>query len=356
MKEKNGFIATSVLYAFLIAFLTLFLGFMADYIQNKQLIRRIEDMALEELNKYGKAQLSDLKVGDYIVFDTIENEGEAGTNATFSSLTDASAKWILYNIEEKAGADEDNVYYFVSASDAQKFSYVTTAVNPEGAANIDYLERKILFSNLGTVSQIINGNVYYDNNTKIYRAYDESHTNNSYDNFKKVYTYQFSYSLNSGINVRLMTSDDISDINDLDNEKIKASIFGDKVSFAIWNAGPPTSTDLNKKGFYYMNYRAFNKGDDSSVCDSSTVGYSHDYTSNGETYRDYCYYTDESSYLSSCLGTQANDSVCRNNGKNYSPKLIATIKVNSSSDVKNGYFDSGNGTFEFPYLLTKGAK
>ena len=71
MREKNGFIATSVLYAFLVAFLTLFLGFMASYIQNKQLMNRIGDMAREDLEKYGNVQITDLKIGDYVVLDTI---------------------------------------------------------------------------------------------------------------------------------------------------------------------------------------------------------------------------------------------------------------------------------------------
>ena len=80
MRDKNGFIATSVLYAFLVAFLTLFLAFMANYIQNKQLVNRIEEMAREELEKYGSVRISDLKVGDYVVFDTLDNIGDGFTN------------------------------------------------------------------------------------------------------------------------------------------------------------------------------------------------------------------------------------------------------------------------------------
>jgi hypothetical protein len=101
MRVKNGFIATSVLYAFLIAFLTLFLGFMASYIQNKQLVNRIENMAEDELIKYGNIRISDLNVGDYVVFDTIDNVGDGATNELiYSSPISPNAKWILFKIDD----------------------------------------------------------------------------------------------------------------------------------------------------------------------------------------------------------------------------------------------------------------
>lgn len=353
MRDKNGFIATSVLYAFLVALLTLFLGFMAEYIQNRQLVARIEEMAIEELNKYGKTQLSDLKVGDHVVFDTIDDEGDGLTNSTiFSSPIDPSTKWILFDIKEATVETDDDVYYFVSAADAQKFTWLTTAVNNGEPAEIDYIERQTYFGNLATVSQIINGNVFYDNNAKVYRAYDATHTNNSYNNFKKVFTYQFSYSLNDGIDVRFMNTDDFETIESLD-EKIKEAIFADKRSFTIWN--PAGSANLSNEGFYLINYQAFSKeGEADGIC-GSTIGYSHTYTNGNRSYVDYCYYPGAS--LGKCYGSSIK-SECNSKTYNYSPRYVASLKVNkrSGTAVKNGFIDSGNGTSQFPYLITKGAK
>ena len=41
--NKNGFIATSVLYAFFLAFVTLFIGLVTIYIQNRIYLTKFED-------------------------------------------------------------------------------------------------------------------------------------------------------------------------------------------------------------------------------------------------------------------------------------------------------------------------
>ena len=43
MKKQNGFIATSLLYTFFLAFVTLFIGVVAIYLQNRVYLVKLED-------------------------------------------------------------------------------------------------------------------------------------------------------------------------------------------------------------------------------------------------------------------------------------------------------------------------
>ncbi len=50
MKNKNGFIATSILYSFFLIFVTLFLAIIADYLQDKVLLNSIEESIKNDIN------------------------------------------------------------------------------------------------------------------------------------------------------------------------------------------------------------------------------------------------------------------------------------------------------------------
>lgn len=43
MKKQNGFIATSLLYSFFLAFVTLFIGMITIYLQNRVYLNKLED-------------------------------------------------------------------------------------------------------------------------------------------------------------------------------------------------------------------------------------------------------------------------------------------------------------------------
>lgn len=43
MKKQNGFIATSLLYTFFLAFITLFIGMITIYLQNRVYLTKFED-------------------------------------------------------------------------------------------------------------------------------------------------------------------------------------------------------------------------------------------------------------------------------------------------------------------------
>ena len=72
--NKKGFIATSLIYSFFLIFVTLFLGIIADYLQNKVLLNTIEKGIKDELNT--TMNIIDFEVGDMVRFvDSCENTG-----------------------------------------------------------------------------------------------------------------------------------------------------------------------------------------------------------------------------------------------------------------------------------------
>lgn len=360
MRDKNGFIATSVLYAFLVAFLTLFLAFMANYIQNKQLVNRIEEMAREELEKYGSVRISDLKVGDYVVFDTLDNIGDGFSNEVkYSSPIDPNTTWIFFHKEEKVD-DKDDVYYFVSSADAQKASILGTAVYSfdyaSGSSDNENIPVGMHYGSLATASKLINGNVYYDPSSGTYRSYTSEINKNYYNGAYKVYTYQFMYMLNDGVSIRFMNNNDFSTIEGLENNKVKENIFNQNVKYTIWNDTSDPSGNLANDGFYSIDHISVSEEDNNneSLMDSKCrglVGYGHTYIKNGAEFYDYCYFTSESNYIGTCT-SDSSSSACKNSTQNV--RFVAMIKVKDEST--DGYIDSGNGTKQLPYLITKGVR
>ena len=365
MRNKNGFIATSVLYAFLVAFLTLFLAFMASYIQNKQLINRIEEMAREELEKYGNTKISNMEIGDVVIFDTIDNVSDGiSTEVKYSAPINPSSKWILYKIDTTSD-DKNDLYYFVSSADAQKSEPLATATYDfdinEGPKYNEILNIRMHSSDLETASKIINGNVFYDSASQEYRSYDSSVTSISKDGYKKVYSYQFMYTLNDGIDVRFMTNADFQVIDNIANEKIKEAIYNQKTDYTIWKSKDDpygeTDTEMNKEGFYSIGYKMMTPEDNnkpavvSNFC-SSKVGYQHEVSMSGyDHYYDYCYYVGD--YIGTC--TDSSNNKCAR-GITHNPRFVATVKVSKTDASTDGYAESGNGTYALPYLIIRGTK
>ena len=376
MREKNGFIATSVLYAFLVAFLTLFLGFMASYIQNKQLMNRIGDMAREDLEKYGNVQITDLKIGDYVVLDTIYDDGIADPpTSTYTAPINPDTKWILFKIDDSTEEDgtETVTYSFVSNADAQKNKWLAATKPLEGPNRLNYSVRtgtlapEMRYSNLNTLSELMNNNVYYDNITKTYMVLDSSVNAVRTGNYTKYFSYQFMYYINGGISVRFMTASDAFELYSLREDKVKNAIFDQRMNYTVW-IDPDAALQANmEEGFGLVGYSTFTREDNvnqilsyKQLCLFNPADpevpafsiYQHEYSSTGANkYYDYCY------GLVRPIGKCLNDT----NGEcgssfAYNVRYVATIKVNKNDASTNGYIDSGNGTSALPYLITKGVK
>lgn len=85
--NNKGFIATSLIYSFFLIFVTLFLGIIADYLQDKVLLNTIEKGIKEDLNS--TMGIQDFEVGDELIF----SDGISLTNATgICKITDIKYK------------------------------------------------------------------------------------------------------------------------------------------------------------------------------------------------------------------------------------------------------------------------
>lgn len=71
--KKNGFIATSLLYAFFLVFISLFIVLLLNYLHNRLLIQKIDDNAKVVLSGINNTKLTDLKVGDYVVWKNLQD-------------------------------------------------------------------------------------------------------------------------------------------------------------------------------------------------------------------------------------------------------------------------------------------
>ena len=91
--NNKGFIATSLIYSFFLIFVTLFLGIIADYLQDKVLLNTIEKGIKVDLN-------SSMGIQDFEVGDVLSFIGDIG-------LTNATGICKITDIEYKNSNDSD---------------------------------------------------------------------------------------------------------------------------------------------------------------------------------------------------------------------------------------------------------
>jgi len=75
--KKNGFIATSLLYTFFLAFITLFIGMITIYLQNRVYLNKLEDSSKNAI--YIREIKNKLTLGTYF---TIKIDYTDGTTQT----------------------------------------------------------------------------------------------------------------------------------------------------------------------------------------------------------------------------------------------------------------------------------
>ena len=100
--NNKGFIATSVLYSFFIIFLTLFLGIIADYLQDKVLLNSIEKNIKDEINSF----YTDFKNSDIIIV----YEDNMPIEYSFSNY-EADTLYLLDEDSNLIEIELDKIYY-----------------------------------------------------------------------------------------------------------------------------------------------------------------------------------------------------------------------------------------------------
>ena len=113
--KKNGFIATSILYAFFLVFITLFIGLVTAYAHNKASVLRINEKVKEELKGIRNRTLVDVEIGDTIKFsinpDQKEYINEEGTWMLATKNVDDSGHVTLVFVSDREAAKRE--YYKV---------------------------------------------------------------------------------------------------------------------------------------------------------------------------------------------------------------------------------------------------
>ena len=194
MKKKNGFISTSIIYSFFLIFVTLFLGLILNYTHNRLLINRLNESALNDINKIRNARIAYLNVGDYVLFE-LTDEVQDKIN---------SKAYILANIYE------DGTYEFLSTTDTYNSSY---------NSGIEYL------------------------------SIDKF--NELRETYKSLYKYS---TVNTNMNINLVSSSSLKRVRDnITDENILSDIFDTSTDYIVYNDLSSTSYQDNS----YYNFRKY---------------------------------------------------------------------------------------------------
>ena len=158
MKNKNGFIATGLIYSFFLIFLTLFLTVITKNIKNKVSLNYVEDEIKSNLN--ANKSVRDFKVGDLVYF-------ASGCTIPSDYATMVENLYVVARVETDnvvcGGTDNCLVLYSFgltdSDTDALNFSDLEKDIST-GYMNGTYVN-KILYTFDTDTSEGARGALYY---------------------------------------------------------------------------------------------------------------------------------------------------------------------------------------------------
>ena len=127
--NKNGFIATSLIYSFFLIFVTLFLTIIADYLQDKVLLNTIEKGIKDEINN--NMSIEDFEVGDVLFFDNsmtgkyeyYKNKQWIVARINYDYNTISNSELVLYSFNVEETSDMDDKLYFSDINEDLSFGY-----------------------------------------------------------------------------------------------------------------------------------------------------------------------------------------------------------------------------------------
>jgi hypothetical protein len=313
MREKNGFIATSILYSFFLVFITLFVTLIANYMHNQILVKTMNDEVKKDLSDVDSKNLYNMRLGEYVRF--VKSNSLEDENAWVLDLFDDGMSWVL--VDSK---DVGNNKTLTLLSDVYSKT-VTTKIGNETTPKAHYITVD-LFNKL--------------NEMKI--AVGEAEKNPFNLAFMNDGDEEFSLATTELIN-KVSRSNTLSDLS-------KNKIFNVTSPYVIYEHGESedkyynyelkgfaSDTDLDVKALCGL------KNDEYDYNDDNTLGYRHivDDAINNIKYIDYCTTTTE------ITNTSSNE---------YNLRLVMTIEVAKD----NNYIMGGHGSSIDPYLLTSGVK
>lgn len=99
--KKNGFIATSLLYAFFLVFISLFVVLLLNFLHNRVLVSKINENAKESLYGINNRKIPDMTVGSFVKWKNLNPTSK-------SNPMSENGTWIVVKTEENG--DEKTVY------------------------------------------------------------------------------------------------------------------------------------------------------------------------------------------------------------------------------------------------------
>lgn len=377
--KKNGFIATSILYSFFLVFISLFVALILTYIHNQLLVDKINEKAESTLANINNTKLCDIKIGDYVSFNTDSNlyvkdlDPDANVSATLKAKQgyiplNSSAKWI---VSSKVDNNDGTVTLtFLGDLTAIKRSVITQY----GTSRVPKAQ-----------------NITID----VFNEMDGV-TKNQYGGTENAFVNSIQYK-NSSIKIDLVNDNILSNIrnnSDLD-VNIKDDIFNVGESYIVKHTDTSSAFSSYTGSYYLYKLYTFSNYKNSSLTDvnnilnnyckaqmssdgivsydsSNAFGYlslsgSSEYDADDRSltqnkYARYCYYSSPVPYVHS-----SSEMIVGFDENETSGDLIANISLDSNilrpymtitvnKDDTNSYLNSGKGSKENPYVMMNGVK
>ena len=333
MKKKNGFISTSIIYSFFLVFVTLFLALILNYMHNQILLSKINESARNDIDKIKNARISNLNIGDYVVFELKDDHSDVINEVSY----------ILAN------KYDDNTYEFFTTANTFNNAYNnnTEFLTIDNFNNID-IKSMYKYSDINTITT----NIITSDSLKRVRdnVTDENILDDIYDISSDYIVFNnitgTPYENNRYYNMR------------------KYSLSSDNTNDLFTDNTPEALSDL------MSSYCNLSYGDRIVYPDSNPFGYGNllNATISTPKYINYCYYANPINYthdakdgIVSKTETVESDLIANDNPSTAEAEqkgltYRSAIRVNISGNPDKDYFISGKGTKEDPYILRTGGK
>lgn len=373
--KKNGFIATSLLYAFFLVFISLFIVLLLNFLHNRVLISKINENVRENLTGINNRKISDMNIGDFVKWKNLNPT--AKTNPMSENGT-----WIVAKIDVEGN---QKTYYLLSDL-LTSVPSVRVSLASDNGLTVPHPMSVSVFNELNAQGGYVSSLKYYENhptgmtidivNAELLEEISRSETidnkikrsifNSGEDYIIKIdnkytgngYYTPFNYdegSMNSYYLYRLYNFDNY--------QKVEGSVLSEKEEMIKNYCGgyydytnDVVDYNYESEGVSYVNpFGYIDVVEDTSMDENNSLVTSK--------YLDFCYNASPVQYthLSSDM-VVINNETSNEQGdlitslKGYNHRLRLLMKVTVETTQEDTYLSGGKGISNDPYIITNGVK
>ena len=370
--KKNGFIATSLLYAFFLVFISLFVVLLLNFLHNRLLVYKINENARDSLMGINNRKIYDLTVGNFVKWKNLNPTAK-------SNPMNENGTWIVAKVEESG---DEKIVYLMSDLITSAPSIRVALTSDNGVVTPHPMSLSV-FNELNSMGGYVSSLKYY-----------ETH--------------------NTGMEIDIVNAGLLEEIgrSDVIDSNVKRNLFNAGEDYVIkiddkYSSNGYTTTYNYSEGnmpAYYLyrvyNFNNYNNVEGVSIDDKNNLIQSYcgalynaeldtiDYSYNNgagssnpfgyanivkekitnennelidNNYMDFCYnaspfeYTHNASDMVVLVNEHANsDLITTLKSYNYRLRLLMKVTVNKNAD--NIYMAGGKGISNDPYIITNGVK